>query len=310
MRASAITWKVQRKRDCMKQPYFILVLAHSMHGRLRRVHVPYKILYATLALALFGLFSMAGIVTSYVRMAWKVGNYNMLREEADNLRKRYQVLQKKSETQSEQRASLQILANEVTQAYGIKAKLEGPGSIVSEGRLVPSYRETLDTYNSLRNANLGRGFRKVAHTWQVNIQPSIWPVQSRLVSSFGFRSDPFTGGDSFHAGVDIQANIGTRVQAAADGIVEFTDWQSTFGKLVIVDHGNGLKTYYAHLSSFDVIPGQEVRRGQIVARSGTTGRSQGPHLHYEVHQGGAPVNPYKYLSKSIVSPVVKKDLPF
>ena len=108
----------------------------------------------------------------------------------------------------------------------------------------------------------------------------------------------------------MEANIGTPVRTTADGIVEFADWQSTFGKLVVIDHGNGLKTYYAHLSAFDVIPGQEVRRGQVLARSGTTGRSQGPHLHYEVHQGGAPVNPYKYLSKTIVAPVVKKDLLF
>lgn len=294
----------------MKQPYFILVLAHSLHGRLRRVHVPYKVLYVTLALALIGLFSVAGIVTSYVRMAWKVGNYNTLRQEADSLRKRYQDLQKSTETQREQMASLQILANEVTQAYGIKAKLEGPSSIAKEGRLIPTYGQTLETYNSLRTANLTNSFRKVAHTWQVNIQPSIWPVEGRLVSSFGFRSDPFNGGDSFHAGVDLEAAYGTPIKTAADGVVEQADWMSTFGKLVVVDHGNGLKTYYAHLSNFDVVQGQEVRRGQVIGRAGNSGRTQGNHVHYEVHQGGAPVNPYKYLVKTLVVAVVKKDLPF
>ena len=295
----------------MKQPYFILVLAHSLHGRIRRVHVPYKVLYATLALALIGLFSVAGIVSSYVRMAWKVGNYNALRQEADSLRRRYQDLQKSTETQREQMASLQILANEVTQAYGIKAKLEGPSSIASEGRLVPTFGQTLETYNSLRTAHFNTSFRKVAHSWLVNVQPSIWPVQGRLVSSFGFRSDPFSGGDSFHAGVDLESPDGSSVKTAADGVVEHADWLGTFGKLVIVDHGNGLKTYYGHLSNFDVIPGQEVRRGQVIGRSGRTGRTQGNHVHYEVHQGGAPVNPYKYLAKSlVVPPVVKKDLPF
>lgn len=79
----------------------------------------------------------------------------------------------------------------------------------------------------------------------------------------------------------------------------------------MISHGGGLETYYAHLSGFEVIPGQEVRRGQIIARSGSTGRSTSPHLHYEVRQGGAPVNPYKYLAKSLVlKSSVQKDLPF
>ena len=294
----------------MKQPYFILVLAHSLHGRLRRVHVPYKVLYATIAFALVGLFTVTGFLTSYVRMAWKVGGYNNLREEADLLKKRYQDLQKSSDAQREQLASLQVLANEVTLAYGIKSKMEGPSSISSEGRLVPTYGETLATYDTLRTSHFTNGFRRVAHSWQVNIKPSIWPIEGRLLSSFGSRTDPFNGGDAFHPGVDISASMGSPVKVTADGVVEHADWSGSYGKLVIVEHGGGLKTYYAHLSNFDVIPGQEVRRGQVVGRSGSTGRSTSPHLHYEVRQGNAPVNPYKYLAKSLVLGAVKRDLPF
>ena len=99
---------------------------------------------------------------------------------------------------------------------------------------------------------------------------------------------------------------------AADGIVKSAEWSGAYGKLVIIDHGGGLESYYAHLSSFDVIPGQDVRRSQVIGRSGGTGRSTAPHLHYEVRQGGAPVNPYKYLARSLVlgNTPVQKDLPF
>ena len=124
----------------MRQPYFILVLAHSLHGRLRRVHVPHKFLYVVMAILAFGSVSLFGMV---LRLAWKVNSVNSLRQEVDILRNRYQALQRESNQKSEQLASLQMLANEVTTAYGIKQALEGPADISGEGRLVPTYRQSL-----------------------------------------------------------------------------------------------------------------------------------------------------------------------
>src|SRR5512132_2850477 len=98
----------------MKQEYFVLVLAHSLRGRLRRVHIPHSAVYAILALALLGCFSFFGFVASYARMAWKVANYNALRREADNLRSRYQSLQKKVNETDQQLATLEIYAKEVS----------------------------------------------------------------------------------------------------------------------------------------------------------------------------------------------------
>ena len=132
------------------------------------------------------------------------------------------------------------------------------------------------------------------------------------MSSFGARTDPFSGEGAIHTGVDLQAPRGTPVRSAADGIVVHAEWMSGYGRLVIVDHGNGLQTYYGHLSRFLVIPGQEVRRGEVIAQSGASGRVTSPHLHYEVRMAGTPVNPYPFLAKSAValpsSPA--KDLPF
>jgi len=292
----------------MKQQYFILVLAHSLHGRLRRIHIPHQVLYVVLALAMVGGFSIFGFVSSYARMAWKVANYNSLRQEADQLRARYQNLQKVVNQTNEQLASLEIFANEVSVAYGIKEKLEGPSDIVSEGKLVPTFSESLDEYNYLRSSNLSRS--SYARRWHLNTKPSIWPVDGPLMSSFGQRSDPFSGEGAWHTGVDISARSGTSVRATADGVVTFADRFGGYGRLVVVDHGNGFETYYAHLSRIDVLEGQEIRQGEFLGAVGATGRVTAPHLHYEVRIHKAPVNPYRYLMATTQVQQARTDYPF
>jgi murein DD-endopeptidase MepM/ murein hydrolase activator NlpD len=292
----------------MKQQYFILVLAHSLHGRLRRVHVPHQVLYIVLVLAMVGGFSIFGFVSSYARMALKVADYNSLRHEAEELRARYQNLQKVVNQTNEQLASLELLANEVTVAYGIKQKLEGPPDITLEGKLVPTFSETVDEYNYLRSSNLSR-FDFARH-WQVNTRPSIWPVDGVLMSSYGERTDPFSGEGAYHTGIDISAPFGTPAHVAADGVVVFADRSGGYGRLVIVDHGNGFETYYAHLSRFEVVPGQEIRQGELVGAVGASGRVTAPHLHYEVRLRKAPVNPYRYLTPITTARRAKTDFSF
>jgi murein DD-endopeptidase MepM/ murein hydrolase activator NlpD len=292
----------------MQQNYFILVLAHSLRGKLRRIRVPLTVVYAVMALALLGCFSIFGFVTSYARMAWKVANYNALRTEVEALRTRYQRLQKVTNQTNQQMASLEMFANEVSVAYGIKQKLEGPAGIAAEGRLAPTYPDSLAAYSYLRSYHtVENNFARRGHT---NIQPNIWPVEGRLMGGYGLRTDPFSGEGAMHTGVDISAPTGTPVHTTADGIVTFAGWNSGYGQLVIVDHGNGIETYYAHLSHFSVMQGQEVRLGEQVGSVGSTGRVTAPHLHYEVRLGGAPVNPHPYLVRAAVAQMVKKDFPF
>ncbi len=283
----------------MKQNYFIVEFAHSLHGRLRRVHIPHKAILAVLALAVVGAVSLLGFVSSYARMAWKVANYNTLRRETDNLRARYERLQKTVNQTNAQMASLQLLAQEVTMAYGMKQKLTGTPDLISEARLTPTMSETLENYNYLRSSKLSRLEPSYGQRWQVNVVPGIWPVDDRLMSGFGGRSDPFSGEGAYHTGVDISAPTGTPVHASADGRVEFAGFYHGYGRVVIVSHGNNYETYYAHLSASNVIEGQEVRRGEIVGAVGSTGHSTGPHLHYEVRIGGTPVNAYRFLQKPV-----------
>lgn len=128
--------------------------------------------------------------------------------------------------------------------------------------------------------------------------PSIQPVSnkdlSRVASGYGTRIDPVYGGLRFHAGMDFTAKTGTDVYATGNGTVTWADWRQGYGNCVIIDHGYGYETLYAHLSAYDVKVGQKVIRGQKIAEVGSTGKSTGPHLHYEVHVKGKPDNPANY----------------
>ena len=297
----------------MKQEYFVVVLAHSLRGRLRRVQIPHTAVYAVILLAILGVFSTFGIVASYARMAWKVANYNALKNEADSLRTRYQNLQKVVKETNVQMASLQIYAKEVSVAFGITQKLQGPSDISHEGKMVPSFAESLQEYNYLVNADkLALSNRRSRHFGGIQAPPSEWPVEGRLMDGFARRTDPFSGEGAFHKGVDITAPTGTSVRTTADGVVVQAEMVSGgYGRLIIVDHGNGIQTYYAHLSRIMVRVGQEVRRSEVIGLVGTSGRTTAPHLHYEVRVGGAPRNPYRYLANAnIFRQAAPKDIPF
>jgi murein DD-endopeptidase MepM/ murein hydrolase activator NlpD len=125
--------------------------------------------------------------------------------------------------------------------------------------------------------------------------PSIQPVGGWIFADYGWRRDPVTGGSEFHEGLDIAAQPGTPISAAADGEVTFAGGKSGYGLCVEVDHGYGYLTRYAHCSFIEVSLGDKVRRGQIIALVGATGKATGPHLHYEVHVAGQAVNPIDYI---------------
>lgn len=125
--------------------------------------------------------------------------------------------------------------------------------------------------------------------------PSIRPTGGWISSTFGTRASPFSGDLSQHKGLDIAADTGTPIVAPASGIVSYASFDEGYGKLISIDHGHGIVTRFGHCSQMYVKVGQQVRRGDIIGAVGTTGRSTGPHLHYEVRLGGVPVNPEKFI---------------
>lgn len=136
------------------------------------------------------------------------------------------------------------------------------------------------------------------HDEMLRCIPAIQPVANKnlkyTASGYGMRIDPIYKTTKFHAGMDFSANIGTPVYATGDGVVKKAGWQSGYGKIIIINHGFGYETWYAHLNDYDVRVGQKVVRGEVIGEVGNTGKSTGPHLHYEVHVKGKAVNPVNY----------------
>jgi murein DD-endopeptidase MepM/ murein hydrolase activator NlpD len=137
--------------------------------------------------------------------------------------------------------------------------------------------------------------------------PSLWPAQGWLTGSFGGRSDPFTGEAGFHQGIDISTEKGQPVYATADGKIESASYAGDYGNLIVMQHGFGLATRYGHLSAFAVKPGQVVKRGQVIGYVGSTGRSTGAHLHYEILANGQVLDPLKIMNQppNLQGPVTK-----
>ena len=125
--------------------------------------------------------------------------------------------------------------------------------------------------------------------------PTVWPVRGLITAGYGYRVSPFTGQREMHEGLDIAAPHGTPIVATADGVVSFAGPLAAFGNVVFINHGHGFTTFYAHTSSIRVQEGKPVKRGDAIAHVGTSGRTTGPHVHYEVQLNGTTVNPLKYI---------------
>lgn len=126
-------------------------------------------------------------------------------------------------------------------------------------------------------------------------RPSIWPVKGWVTSEFGFRRSPLSGRREFHSGLDIAAQWGSSIAAPSAGIVKFSGYRGGLGKTVVIDHGYGIESYFGHTSQLSVKSGDIVKRGTKIASVGTSGHSTGPHLHYEIHVDGVPIDPMQYI---------------
>ncbi|HXN24465.1 MAG TPA: M23 family metallopeptidase [Candidatus Dormibacteraeota bacterium] len=286
----------------MKAKSYTFFIAANTPGRMRKVRVPVYALHLLLALAVVGGVTVLAAVSSYSRMLWKVGNYNALRHDQDRLKKQYQQLQATVQNTNQRLDSLQSLATEVAMTYGVLRFRPTPFMVAdspldSEG----AFESSIEQFNFLKkNATavalsssglrlMPSGFAESTYT------PSLWPIAGHITSAFAERLDPFSGEGAFHAGVDISASYGQPIRVAADGIVTVAESRTGYGRMVIVDHGFGVSTWYGHMSAFGSMSGERVKRGQVIGYAGISGRSTGPHVHYEVRLNGAPVNPWRYL---------------
>ena len=184
---------------------------------------------------------------------------------------------------------------------GVDGEFLEPHQLVSLGsqRRHERMLEGLDQLSEAarsEEASLGELIRHLENqTAQLAATPSVTPTKGWVTSGFGYRSSPFTRNREFHRGIDIAGRVGTSVVAPADGRVRFAGSKRSLGNSIVLEHGYGIESLYGHLSELGVKVGQRVRRGEQIGAMGSTGRSTGPHLHYQVEVNGAPVNPRNYI---------------
>jgi murein DD-endopeptidase MepM/ murein hydrolase activator NlpD len=293
----------------LRKRYYLFFVSRDAEGEIRKIPIPIHYLYVFLAGAVIGMMSITGIAGSYARMLVKVASFNRLRTEKEQLSTRYNQLEQVAKENETQVASLGSLASEVSSLYGLK-----PSGILDTSKDQFTDEEVITSIDQLyalrASAMTGvttialtsgttRGMSTTADWLRLAQAPNLWPVEGIVTGSFGERQDPFNGEAAFHSGVDIAANYGHAVIAPADGYVTEEGVDGGYGRMLQINHGHGISTRYGHLSGYAVSLGEHVHRGQVIAYVGTTGRTTGPHLHYEVRINDTPVNPQKYLRTTL-----------
>ncbi len=291
----------------MANEFYTLIVVPHAKARFRKVQVSVRsIKWVGGVLASLALI-VIGVLVHYSRIAFEVHELRHLRTENTELRQKtlaYEANAGKLQSKLEQ---LQTMVTKLGVMAGLDQSLPGgfpvggvggpTGAIDTETPpLGAGSLSTMDkelTSLTTRSAQLEEFYRD-QHTLLAST-PSVWPVRGYLSAGFGNRADPFTGQRDFHPGIDVSTPIGTRVQAPADGLVVSCGEKGAYGNTIIIDHGFGIVTRYGHLSGFNVKPGARVHRGEVIGFVGSTGRSTGPHLHYEVWVRDQAQNPIHYI---------------
>ncbi|MFN2530070.1 MAG: M23 family metallopeptidase [Pyrinomonadaceae bacterium] len=276
--------------------FYAFIVAHTSRSRSRiqRICVDKRTIRIVMAVSLLVL---SGLLYGFYGLTQQAAH---LRTEMENLKLRAE--------NDRQRLELKELNNRVSAVEDTSRKLAEKSGVVDTKSEIPS--GTGGPALPIDESDLGALHLKMnwlekklkaydAVLRKRGYTPSLWPVNGKLESGFGGRRNPFGGGGyEFHSGQDIECAWGTPVVADASGTVLFVGWQNGYGQLVVIDHGGGLTTRYGHLSHIDAKLGEVVARGQFIGRVGSTGRSTGPHLHYEVRLNDEPVDPMQYLITS------------
>ena len=292
----------------MERKFYTFLIFPGAHGKMHKVRLPFYVVHLVLAFSVVGIITVAALSSSYARMLLKVSNYNNVRSEREALRTQYRALENTVTQTNAKLGSLQSLASEVALTYGFgeprRPKLAQAVMTLatqSNSTLDSSFSASLYAFRLMKaaaqNTPLDSTLQSLIadpNLGSSNV-PAGWPVRGQITGAFGERMDPLSGEGAFHSGIDVSAPAGTRVDAAGNGIVFSSGPDAGYGNAVLIDHGYGITTKYGHLSGIYVVVGQEVKRGQMIGAVGSTGRTTGPHLHYEVHVHDTPVNPAKYL---------------
>ncbi|MET0945320.1 MAG: peptidoglycan DD-metalloendopeptidase family protein [Flavobacterium sp.] len=288
-------------------------LAYTKIKTRKRAKIGYGLLFL-LASALFGFLVFVLLINTPF---FETPKDRLQAREIENLKLQYAILNKKMDEIDDVTEALEDRDNNIYRVYFNKTEI--PDSIRKAGFRDPKRYKDLEGYNNsqlvlkttkridklskqlaIQSKSLDEILKLASVKGSLLLAiPAIQPVQNenlkRIASGFGYRIDPFTKVRKMHNGMDFTANTGSPVYATGDGVVARADNSASgFGNHVVIRHGFGYESLYAHLSKYNCRPGQKVKRGAVIGYVGSTGRSEGPHCHYEVHKDGKVVNPLNF----------------
>ncbi|MFV0389291.1 MAG: M23 family metallopeptidase [Pyrinomonadaceae bacterium] len=260
--------------------YYTFLLSHTTKEKvfIRRLEISKKLVHASAASAVLGM----GLVSVGVFGAIEGSNALTVFAESAN-----------SKSAIATQASLPVSeVNNRSIDYSRPQSLDK----FAENAGGPTESQATVTDSSDEEKSVEARLNQIERTSRPENLPTIWAHLGKINNEFGFRRNPFGGRSyEFHAGIDIGGDRGDMVVAPANGVVIKAGWSGGYGRLIEIDHGNGLVTRYGHLSAIEVNEGDTIKRGQLIGLVGSTGRSTGPHLHYELRLGDKPVNPRRFL---------------
>ena len=301
----------------MRNKHYTLLIVEDGSPRTRKLRVPGRIFFN--AAVVIGLLVVGGLFASvhYFQVVGEVTENKFLRDENVQLRNdlkriRERVTHISSTLDRVERFDQKLRAITLLSDPDRHLAIGPVGAMDSEDRESPSARAMLndvDDPGQLQNKLDGLSFEAARQENSLqelqayfedqksllSSTPSVWPIRGWVTSDFGHRLDPFTAERIMHKGLDISSPFGAPVVSPSDATVIFAGMEGGYGKVLVLDHGFGIKTRYGHLSDINVKVGDRIKRGDHMAAVGNTGRSTGPHLHYEVRVNGVPENPRKFI---------------
>lgn len=292
----------------MRQPQrFNLLIVHGDGTRVLRLNPPRWILYGSLLVLALAVSTLGAIFGDYISLKHQFGQVAALQRQNAEQQAQIETFHRRITEVRSEVSKWRTLHAKIWEPFGPELGPAPKGTGIGGGEPVRAAflgdRVALSQEMDLLSATVneeGQSLRAlerlITKAGRVLASlPSRWPVRGAVNSEFGRRLSPWTGAPEFHSGIDISSDRGTPVKAPAPGVVVFAGAQAEYGNSIILDHGNDIKSLYGHLQKIQVVQGQRVERGQVIALSGNTGKSSGPHLHYEILVKGQSVNPRGYL---------------
>ena len=288
----------------MDKRYSTIIFVPHARAKFRKLKVSHRLLFSLISIVTSSLCLSTFFSVQYFTSLSQTHELSNLRRENRELQTANEQFSKSVESLRTQLGTVEDRTRKLAIIAGISTLDETSAGGVGGTRqttqeLANPYRDDVDKM-SFRSRRLDRDLsvleeKFVAQSQLLSSTPSTAPVRGLLTDGFGGRSDPFTGEPGQHGGIDISSAVGQPVRSPADGIIVKAEWENGYGNVVYVSHGYGYSTRYGHLSGFASRPGQRIKRGDVIGYVGSTGRSTGPHLHYEVRLNNHAVNPLEYI---------------